>query len=554
MTLSNRAASLLLVAYCLALYLPGIAAVPPFDQDEALFAQSAKQMLETGDFIQIKFQAEARSKKPVLSYWLEAAAAGVTGQRDAIWPYRIPAVAGVTVATLLTFWCGIRLFGRPAALLGAALFATSLMAVIQAHMARADALLIAIVVAAQGALAVLHGAAASRAPPPPRIWLVFWVAQSLGVLIKGPILAMTTILTIAALLAVERDWRWLRSLRPLPGLAIAIGIATPWFVAANLAAGGDFAVTAISEDLLPKLLGVQEGHGGPPGYYLLTGLLLFWPATLLLGIALPYAWRNRSVPAIRFCAAWIVPSWIAYELIPTKLPHYTMPTYPALALVAAAAVVAQMTAAAPAATAGTWRTRWAFLPFVGVTIGCAVFAVALPLAVDGRVGAWSFVVVGTGVIVVSAVWPAWRGDWRRALATTLVGAGLGMAVEMQFVLPSIDDMWLSRKLARTLAELGVKVPGNDPPVAVGGFGGRSLVFLLGTNTVVSTGIDAANHAVDHPGAIAAVAGGAAVDFQARVAERGATLRKVGRVEGFDYTRGVRRTLDLYIATPAVSMR
>lgn len=545
MTLTNRAAALVLVLYCLVLYLPGIAAVPPFDTDEALYAQSARQMLETGDFIQIRYQNEARSKKPVLSYWLEAAAAGLTGRIHEIWPYRLPSVLGVTTASLLTFWCGIGLFGRTAALLGAALFAATLMAVIQAHLARADALLVAIVVAAQGALALLHAAHAKGQPPPRGLWLAFWVAQGLAILIKGPILALTTLLTVVTLGLWERDWRWLAPLRPLPGLAITMAIAAPWFVAANLAGDDGFLGAAVTQDLLPKLLGVQEGHGGPPGYYLATGLGMLWPVTLLLGLAVPFAWRHRREPALRFCLAWIVPTWIAYELIPTKLFHYTLPTYPAVALVAAAAVLDHI----QAPTAGGWARRLAPLAFAAAALAGAAFMVGLPLYVDGRIGAGAIVAAAAALAAGAAAWPAWQDRWRHALTLAMAGAAIATVVQMQFAFPAIEDLWLSRKLASKLAALGVTVPDGDPPVAIGGYTAGSAVFTLGTRTLLVSGREVADHIIDRPGAIAAVTASATAAFKARAAERGATVRELGTVSGFDYTRGIRRTLTLYAAAP-----
>src|SRR5437867_5346313 len=87
---------LLLAALCLLLYLPGIASIPPLDRDEARFAQATRQMLESGDFLRIRFQDEARNKKPAGIYWLQAAsvAAFSTPESNAIWPYRLPSVAG----------------------------------------------------------------------------------------------------------------------------------------------------------------------------------------------------------------------------------------------------------------------------------------------------------------------------------------------------------------------------------------------------------------------------------------------------------------------------
>src|SRR5437764_9776515 len=105
---------LLLAAFCLLLYLPGMAAIPPLDRDEARFTQATRQMLQTGDFLRIRFQDEARNKKPAGIYWLQAAAVASfsTPESVAIWPYRLPSVVGALIAALLVFAIGSALFVR----------------------------------------------------------------------------------------------------------------------------------------------------------------------------------------------------------------------------------------------------------------------------------------------------------------------------------------------------------------------------------------------------------------------------------------------------------
>src|ERR1700704_298987 len=105
--------SALLSWLCLLLYPPGIASTPPLDRDEARFAQATRQMLETGDFLRIRFQAEARNKKPAGIYWLQAAAVSSfsTAASEAIWPYRLPSLIGALAASLLTFAFGAAIFG-----------------------------------------------------------------------------------------------------------------------------------------------------------------------------------------------------------------------------------------------------------------------------------------------------------------------------------------------------------------------------------------------------------------------------------------------------------
>ncbi|HEX3952380.1 MAG TPA: glycosyl transferase, partial [Stellaceae bacterium] len=76
--------------------MPGISTIPPLDRDEARFTQATRQMLETGDFLRIRFQDEARNKKPAGIYWLQAAAVSAfsSAESTAIWPYRLPSLLG----------------------------------------------------------------------------------------------------------------------------------------------------------------------------------------------------------------------------------------------------------------------------------------------------------------------------------------------------------------------------------------------------------------------------------------------------------------------------
>src|SRR5207244_1518864 len=153
----------LLAALCLLLYLPGIASIPPLDRDEARFAQATRQMLETGDFLQIRFQDEARNKKPAGIYWLQAAAVSAfsTPAATAIWPYRLPSLFGGIAAVLLMLALGTALFGggtekRRIAAIAAVLLACALGVVAEVHIAKTDAALLAAVMAGQGALGLAY--------------------------------------------------------------------------------------------------------------------------------------------------------------------------------------------------------------------------------------------------------------------------------------------------------------------------------------------------------------------------------------------------------------
>jgi hypothetical protein len=170
---------LAIVLVCLMALLPGFFVIPPVDRDESRYAQASRQMLETGDFVEIRFQDEARNKKPAGIYWMQVASATFFGGAQApIWAYRIPSLLGAIGAALATFWVGAVLFDRRIALLGALLLGTCLSATFEGHIAKTDAMLLFTVVLAQGVMAHAYlSARRGEAAPGWGLTTLFWVAQ-----------------------------------------------------------------------------------------------------------------------------------------------------------------------------------------------------------------------------------------------------------------------------------------------------------------------------------------------------------------------------------------
>ena len=124
-----RAVALLLLVALLS-FLPGFFSIPPIDRDEARFAQATKQMVESGDYIDIRFQDEVRYKKPVGIYWLQggvvkaARALGFERALTTIWLYRVPSLVGAIGAVLLTYWAALAFVSRRAAVLAGLMMAS----------------------------------------------------------------------------------------------------------------------------------------------------------------------------------------------------------------------------------------------------------------------------------------------------------------------------------------------------------------------------------------------------------------------------------------------
>jgi 4-amino-4-deoxy-L-arabinose transferase-like glycosyltransferase len=182
-------------------FLPGFFNIPPVDRDEARFAQATRQMVETGDFVDIRFQDEVRYKKPVGIYWMQAAVVetaavlGLPKARLRIWVYRIPSLIGAVGAVLLTYWAALAFVTRRGAVFAALLMCASVLLSVEARLAKTDAMLLLTVVAAMGAMARVYLSWQRGEDPehPPWSWpAIFWTALAFGILLKGPLMASST--------------------------------------------------------------------------------------------------------------------------------------------------------------------------------------------------------------------------------------------------------------------------------------------------------------------------------------------------------------------------
>ncbi|MFG0325639.1 MAG: glycosyltransferase family 39 protein [Phycisphaerales bacterium JB037] len=564
---------------CLTVYLPGFFRLPPVDRDESRFAQASRQMFESvalpaeqqqrgvittwdgaeapgmhsGGLAIPMVQNRARLNKPPLIYWAQAGGAAIaTGGdplRDAIWMYRIPSLLAGLATALLTWRLGCRMLDPRAAWLGGALLGIAPVFVWEAHQARADMLLVTITTGAMLALWTIWRAgrrrSVRRAP-----WAAaagLWILIGLGVLTKGPVTPMVVGLSALALCATTGRWRWLLGLRPVAGIVIVVAMVAPWVIAVGQQIGWEqYAQTVIAETL-GRSAAPREGHFGPPGYHALLAVPLLWPGSMLIGLALPRAWRKargaargariagEGTPSLRsglfcgrdaetFLVCWIVPSWIVFELVMTKLPHYTMPLYPALALLCARAVLAAETGRL--AGLGRRIVRVALAGF-GV-LSAALVGAAVVAGVVGLLGS----PVGLAAVAMFSVLGVsllWRWAWlvrlgRFAAAQgTLVGVAVALwACTLGATLPGARAPWVSSAVMAQapapLSRLGAIEYHED-----------SLMFLTRArmDRIDRGGLEA--WLGEHPDGVIVGPSEAISDA--------AGLEQIGVVEGFNYARG-----------------
>lgn len=467
--------------------LMGAMRVPVTDIDEARFAQATRQMIETDDYVRIRVQDAERNRKPVGIYWLQAASVNTLrpfmDRLNTIWPYRLPSALGLVLASLATLWAGTVLFGARTGFIGAAIFAVGLLAGAEGMLAKTDAVMTGFSALALAALAQLR-AGTHR---PRLIALVFWAAVGCAFMVKGPLTTIAATLTLTILWFWERRAAWMKPLAFWPGPLLALAITLPWLIAIGVVTEGRFYADLLLREVGPKLVsGGDHRHGGIPGYHFLWLPLLIFPATYALPAAARLGWSAIRAPrndeassAFRLLLAWSGSIFLFFELLPSKLIHYTLPAYPAIALMCAAGLFAMR--------GKRWRTTH--------PAGLVLF------------GVFGALIVGL-MAFVSTFMPGYLADAgvRRAVAAGLIGAlTLGAAIAglimlrrpttraailvacalifsfslRERLLPEARSLFVSNEAAAVMTRARL-MPSKDQSFWIIGYEQPSIIFLTRT--------------------------------------------------------------------------
>jgi 4-amino-4-deoxy-L-arabinose transferase-like glycosyltransferase len=479
-------AYLLLTILCLLLYLPGIFTIPVIDRDEAHFVQATKQMLETGNYFQIRFQDITRFQKPPGINWLQALSVKAFSHTESIeiWPYRIPSVLGALFAVLLTFTFGRRMSNDKVALLAAALLACTLLLTIEAHMALTDAMLLTAMVLMQGALGLIYLKSQDKNnDSAQKRWALptlFWLAMSFGFLLKG-VTPLVGILTIVALCLFDRNISWVKHVRPIWGIFLFV-ITSSWLYFVNEAEQTNYLNQMIAKDLWPKLISGHESHGAPPGYHLVLSVVTLWPASLFLWQAAVWGWKHRNQVVEKFLIAWIVPTWIFYELMPTKLPQYVLPLFPAICLLAAFAIIESRQMLIRGKHLVFLKVLYLLWGLVSFILAGAIFALPyLANKVISLPALFVLLIMCSGTIL--AIIFAYQTQFKKSAITLIICVIFSYGTFFQIILPSMKPIWLSDRIKAAIENSDQAILTASEPLYVNNYREPSLVFLLGTDQV-----------------------------------------------------------------------
>jgi hypothetical protein len=272
-----------------------------------------------------------------------------------------------------------------------------------------------------------------------------------------------------------------------------------------------------------------------PGLHLLLLPLLSFPATVPVVLGLAASVARRREPGPLFLLAWLLPAWLVFEAVPTKLPHYTLPLYPALALLAAdfvtrTPVPSRLMRIAKAAAYGG---------LLAAALGLAAASIAVPVVLHAPV----WLGLPAALLVLPATYFAWT---IRPLAACVCAVPLYAAL-LQFELPGLDALWMAPRAAAAVRAAWPAVPADGDGVIAVGYAEPSLMFLLGPRLHwLPTGAQAAKAWLRLPHAAALIAAPEAASFIAQAAQDKVAAKRSAEISGMDYARGKTMTLDLFV--------
>jgi 4-amino-4-deoxy-L-arabinose transferase-like glycosyltransferase len=446
---------------------------------------------------------------------------------------------GAIGAVLLTYWTALAFVSRRAAVMAGLMMATSILLGFEARIAKTDAMLLLTVMAVMGAMARVYLAQArTTSQTAMSKWAlpaIFWTALAGGILLKGPVIVLFVGLPLVTLAVVDRSLRWIKALQPIPGVILAMVLVLPWFIAILNRAGAAFVADSVGQDMLSKVFSGQESHGAPPGYYFVLFFVAFWPGATLAGLCVPAIWSSRHEKGARFLIAWIVPAWIVFELVATKLPHYVLPLYPAIAILIAGVVDRHVLAPQRWMTRGTaW---WFALPTIVGLLG-----LGLLLFVGRQFGLLAWPLVTGAAIMGLFAWQLYDIEGaERSLARAMAASLLLSMATYGVTIPSLRSAFPSEQLARELRAAAC----DDRLVAVAGYEEPSLIFLLGTQTRLVDGAHAADFLAVGGCRFALVEAQQQRGFVRRADAIGLRYALGARVDGFNLSNGRRISVAVY---------
>ena len=520
--------------------------LPPLDRDEARYIQSTVQMIESGDFFNINFLDNPRLKKPPGIYWLQAfSSVSVKNlfllEKPPLWSFRLPSAFAASLSILLVYLLGNIIFGRLQGIIAALLFLSVPIVIIEANIAKTDSVLSCITLAIIYLLAKVIFFKNNEKNLSSLYIYLGWLLLGFSFLIKGPITFIIIFLLVMSFKIIERDFV-LSSIKPIYGLILFTIICAPWFIFIFTGNNADYMIGDIKKDFLEKIYSVQESHGAPPGAYIISLFISAWPLTIFLLPTVVWSYLNRKEKSIKFLLSYILPSWIVFELIPTKLLHYLLPLIPGLTLLTAAMIVESIK---NNNFLMEFNKRilniYTFFPIMG--IGTIIIIIGY-LGIEFGIGFSKEVILIILIFLligIFAIYNFYYLNYLRAFFIASIGTILAINLFMLFVPNQTQKIWISERIYEEIENKNL----NHSSILFG-YSEPSLVYRLGSKTkIAGNTIDVINFIKNHKVDYIIIENQYLDEFKILSKENNINFKNISKsISGFNYSKG--KNVEIYI--------
>ncbi len=519
--------------------------IPPIDRDEARFAQASRQMVQSNDYVNIKFQDEIRAKKPIGIYWLQAFSTKFFGSEE-IGSFRVPSLLSSLISILFVGFLTRLIFPLYQTIVVTLLFSSSITFMGEAHLAKTDATLLCLICIQQYYLLKLILEKKTSFRVKYLYPVIIWFAFSFGVLVKGPVSFAILIPTVILFCFFQKSIDLIRELKPIIGIIICALVILPWFFAIQEATQGVFLQKAFNEDFFSKLQSGQEGHGALPGTHLLILSVTIWPVATFLPCLILFCIENKNNIVIQFLISWIVPFWIIIEIIPTKLFHYSLPVLPAIAILAIGGMF-QFKSNIKKIQNTLLKNLIYFSSVLfglgGVILGIGLFYTCYKFNIekDFSITFLTILIILIAIAVFSlslllifnlkAINDISRKYFHNLPLAIIALSAMFNIINFNFIIPKLDYLFPSKILANKIELI------NPETITSAGYHEPSLVFLLKGNVLLSKPHEAAIFMAEGKKNISLIEKSSLGEFLESTKELNLKVKKVDTVRGYNIAKG-----------------
>lgn len=318
-----------------------------FDVDEAVFAEAAKEMVESGNWITPTYNGENRYDKPILFYWLMAVSYKIFGINE--FAARFPSAMASLLLVLSVFFFVRHSINESNAFYTAISLVLSVYIFIYSHAAVTDMTLTLFITLSLFSFYLWRREDAIPTVKPPfkktNLYIYgFYLFSAFAFLTKGLIGIVFPFGIAISYLLVTEGFAGIKKTFSLKGVVLFIAISAPWYVAQLAINGQEFIRQFFIKHHLLRYRGVISGHRGPIFYYipvLIIGLFP-WIAFLPSGIRSVFSVnvfkkknsgvKTHSSELLLLALIWLIFIVVFFSFSATKLPNYVLPAVPAASI------------------------------------------------------------------------------------------------------------------------------------------------------------------------------------------------------------------------------